>query len=115
ITPYAWRPMEPTDSRYSAEQLRERIASVSPWYHQIELAPGIVTPGVNDSAYTLARLDFPDDLSGKRAIDIGARDGFFSFELERRGAEVLAVDMMPREQTGFAVAADVLGSKVEYV
>ena len=27
-----------------------------------------------------------------RVLDIGARDGFFSFELERRGADVVAID-----------------------
>ena len=74
----------------SDEQVRERIAAVPHWYHQIEVRPGIVTPGINDSAGTLAQLDLPQDCTGLRALDIGARDGFFSFELERRGAQVVA-------------------------
>jgi hypothetical protein len=32
-----------------------------------------------------------------RVVDRGVRDGFFSFELERRGANVLAVDHPPSE------------------
>jgi tRNA (mo5U34)-methyltransferase len=35
----------------------------------------------------------PDDLSGKRALDVGTWDGFWAFELERRGADVVAIDL----------------------
>jgi tRNA (mo5U34)-methyltransferase len=38
-------------------------------------------------------MQIPEDLTGKRVLDIGAYDGFFSFEFERRGAEVLSVDI----------------------
>ncbi len=98
-----------------AGHARERIATVEHWYHRIEVAPGIVTPGINDSPGTLELLALPADCSGLRVLDIGARDGYFSFEAERRGAEVLAMDYMPPEQTGFAVARELLGSNVEYV
>ncbi len=96
-------------------RVRERIASVPHWYHRFELAPGIVTPGVNDCAAVLARMGLPPRLDGVRALDLGTRDGFFAFELERRGADVTAVDYMPRDQTGFAVAAEILGSGVGYL
>lgn len=102
-------------SHASPDRARERIATVEHWYHRIEVAPGIVTPGINDSPGSLALLPLPEDCSGLRVLDIGARDGFFSFEAERRGAEVLAMDYMPAEQTGFAVARELLGSNVEYV
>jgi tRNA (mo5U34)-methyltransferase len=95
--------------------IRDRIASVAHWYHQIEVRPGIVTPGINDSATTLARLDLPERCDGLRALDIGVRDGFFSFELERRGAEVVAIDYMDPAETGFGVARELVGSSVEYV
>jgi tRNA (mo5U34)-methyltransferase len=62
----------------------------------------------------LATLDLPDDLSGKRVLDIGARDGFFSFECERRGAdEVIAIDYLDPSETGFPIARELVGSKVE--
>ncbi|MEJ7797768.1 MAG: DUF1698 domain-containing protein [Solirubrobacteraceae bacterium] len=35
----------------------------------------------------------PQDLAGARALDIGCNAGFYSFELARRGADVLAVDV----------------------
>ncbi|MEZ0389208.1 MAG: class I SAM-dependent methyltransferase, partial [Verrucomicrobium sp.] len=61
-----------------------------------------------------ALFDFPQDCRGMRVLDIGTRDGYFAFECERRGAEVLAVDYFPAEQTGFAIAARLLNSSVEY-
>lgn len=99
--------------RLAPERIHEKIRSVPYWHHEIEVAPGIVTPGASFSSQLLARLRLPDDLSGKRALDIGARDGHFSFELERRGAEVLAVDHVAPDSTGFAVAKELLGSQVE--
>jgi tRNA (mo5U34)-methyltransferase len=93
---------------------RAMIAAYPRWYHRIEVRPGIITPGVNDSPATLQMLRLPADCSGMRALDIGARDGFFSFELERRGADVLAVDYMPAARTGFPIAAQLLGSRVVF-
>ncbi len=63
------------------------------WYHTIELAPGVVTDGLFDHRPYLHRYGLPDDLSGRRVLDAGAQDGFWSFELERRGAEVTALDL----------------------
>lgn len=91
----------------------EQVARVQ-WYHRIEVAPGIVTPGINDSPAALRGLGLPDNLTGRRVLDIGTRDGFFAFECERRGAEVVAVDSVSLETTGFGVAAELLGSRVRY-
>ena len=93
---------------------RAMVAGYTRWYHRIEVRPGIVTPGINDSPFNLRMLELPADCSGMRVLDIGARDGFFSFELERRGADVLAVDYMPAERTGFPIAAQLLGSRVPF-
>jgi tRNA (mo5U34)-methyltransferase len=63
------------------------------WFHQIPLPDGTVTRGVDTSAHRLARMRFPESFAGKRVLDIGAWDGFFSFEAEKRGAaDVLATD-----------------------
>src|SRR6266496_1047254 len=94
--------------------LQEKISSVPFWYHRIELKPGLITPGINDSQAVLKFLELPKDCSGLRVLDIGARDGFFSFELEQRGAEVLAIDYVPPDRTGFMVAKEILGSNVTY-
>ncbi len=97
---------------YSREEIESKIQSVPHWYHQIEIAPGIITPGINDTPACFGLFHFPEDCSGMRVLDLGTRDGYFAFEFERRGAEVLAIDYFPADQTGFAVAADLLGSTV---
>lgn len=97
------------------DEVERRIASVRFWYHRIDVGLGVVTPGINDSASNLALLNLPKNCAGLSVLDIGARDGFFSFEMERRGARVTAVDYMPAEATGFAVASELLGSNVRYI
>jgi tRNA (mo5U34)-methyltransferase len=64
------------------------------WYHSIELEPGVVTPGWFDTREVAAGLPFPP-LDGKRCLDVATADGFWAFEMERRGAsEVLAIDVL---------------------
>lgn len=98
-----------------AAMIRARMSTVPMWYHQIDLGEGVVTPGINRSAEILAWMNIPADCRGLRVLDVGTRDGFFAFEFERRGAAVVAVDYVPRDETGFAVAAELLDSKVPYV
>ncbi len=85
------------------------------WYHSIELPDGSIIPGIQTVEQMRARLaqyPIPQDLTGKRVLDIGAWDGWYSFEMERRGATVLAVDSS-RQETFFQ-AKKLLNSKVEY-
>jgi tRNA (mo5U34)-methyltransferase len=109
--------MSDRDLRSSVEALR--------WYHTIDLGNGIVTKGVDDTPAKLTRLHLPPDLSGKTVLDIGAWDGFFSFEAERRGAaRVVAADYYSWHGTGwgtgqgkagFELARATLASRVEDV
>ncbi|MCI5221385.1 MAG: hypothetical protein D3924_01555 [Candidatus Electrothrix sp. AR4] len=63
------------------------------WFHTIDLGGGRVTDGVYDVRQILDSHNFAASLSGKSVLDVGASDGFYSFDFERRGAEsVLAVD-----------------------
>lgn len=98
-------------------EIRQRIQQHGRWFHEIELAPGIVTPGEDSNRMKLPileRLGLPQDCRGLRVLDIGCSDGYFSFEMERRGAEVMAMDFVPADYTGFEVARTILGSEVEY-
>lgn len=82
----------------TAADPRTAVASVRRWYHCIEVAPGVVTPGLFDLRPIVNRLPWPD-VSGLRCLDVGTSDGFLAFELERRGAgEVVAVDLTGHEQ-----------------
>ena len=106
--------MSPT---LAPDEIRRRIAAHGRWFHEIELAPGVVTPGEDSNRQKLPVLDalgLPRDARGLRVLDVGCSDGYFAFEMERRGAEVVAVDFVPEGATGFAVAREILGSRVEY-
>jgi tRNA (mo5U34)-methyltransferase len=121
----------------SGAELRARIAA-NRWYHSIELAPGVLTPGHFDTRAASAIVPLPADLTGRRCLDVGTYDGFWAFEMERRGAgEVVAVDVLEpdrwdwpadssadarsalggpkRQSDGFELASEVLRSRVERV
>lgn len=74
-------------------ELQARIAAI-PWFHSIDLGD-VTTRGRKSPtqlAHELERLRLPD-LKNRSVLDIGAFDGFFSFESERRGARrVVALD-----------------------
>jgi tRNA (mo5U34)-methyltransferase len=98
-------------------EIRRLIAEHGRWWHEIEVAPGIVTPGDDSNRMKLPILDelgFPSSMQGLRALDIGCSDGYFSFEMERRGAQVVAIDFVPETYTGFATVRQILASNVEY-
>jgi tRNA (mo5U34)-methyltransferase len=75
--------------------LQSRVAAL-PWHHSIDLGGGVVTSGNKSAALCNreAALIFDRvDLRGRSVLDIGAWNGFFSFEAKRRGASrVLATD-----------------------
>jgi len=122
-------------SNGSTGDLAQRIAQHW-WYHSIELPDGTVTPGIYDHRPLVPRYGLPSGLAGKRALDVATFDGFWAFELERRGAQVVALDIgaaseldMPpqvkeallaegldrKSGDGFRVAHEALGSRVERV
>jgi tRNA (mo5U34)-methyltransferase len=75
------------------QSLAERVAGAA-WYHTMRLPGGVVTPGNFDTLAELESVPFPRRLDGKRCLDVGTADGFWAFEMERRGArEVVAVDL----------------------
>src|SRR5262249_6084283 len=87
------------------EDKLERI-NARPWYDSIEIEQGLVTPGAHplpELHHALERVKLPPRLDGLSVLDIGAWDGFFSFEAERRGAKrVVAYDLTPEDYFGFS-------------
>lgn len=132
-------------STYDIATLRAKIATVNVWYHAIEVAPGLVTPGLYDMRPFLEVYQFPSDLSSKSVLDVGASNGFFTFQFEKLGAKHLVAtnlgsyldhdypqwykDALTRSRTreelaaatwhestgGFEVARECLGSKAQHV
>jgi tRNA (mo5U34)-methyltransferase len=81
-------------SSTEAASLRDRVAAID-WYHTLELPGGIVTPGWLDHRRVLSKVPLPATLSGDRCLDVGTFNGFWAFEMERRGAaEVVAIDVL---------------------
>lgn len=75
-----------------SDSLKKEVKKIR-WWHTMDLGNGVITPGMVDPQENLDKYGIPTDLSGKTVLDIGAWDGFFSYEAERRGAKkVLATD-----------------------
>jgi tRNA (mo5U34)-methyltransferase len=102
------------------DELEARAKAIR-WFHSIDLGDGVVTTGIDATqAERLSGLQLPTALAGKSVLDIGAWDGFFSFECERRGASrVLATDFYSWHgsgwgtKAGFTLAREARSSKVE--
>jgi tRNA (mo5U34)-methyltransferase len=92
-------------------EIQRQVDSVN-WFHRYEIVPGIFSPGTSDMTRRGDYFPLPVDLRGKRVLDIGASDGYFSFLAEARGAEVVAIDAWPRQ--GFFLAHKLRDSKVEF-
>jgi tRNA (mo5U34)-methyltransferase len=61
------------------DDLARRVAATR-WYHVLDLGSGVTTPGVYDAAAVVDRMGIPERLDGRSVLDIGAWDGFWSFE-----------------------------------
>ena len=85
----------PSTKTHSKTQLEEMAESAGFWWHSIDLGQGVITDGIKTRealAHEVESLQLPD-LKDKTVLDIGAYDGFFSFEAERRAAKrVVALD-----------------------
>jgi len=135
ITSFPATPPRPEDLDPEALALIQRVAPID-WYHSIDLGHGVVTPGFVDHRDQLPLYQIPESLAGLRCLDIGTFDGFFAFEMERRGAaEVVATDiaqgidcdlpkaLLPEARKanekkemgkGFRLAREILGSSVRH-
>lgn len=98
------------------DAIQKKLGKVK-WFLSFEIIPGVVSPGLfpfHASDYA-DRLGIPKVLDGMRALDIGTWDGAMAFELEKRGAEVVATDIQYPGKTGFNIAKRLSGSRIQYV
>jgi tRNA (mo5U34)-methyltransferase len=112
----------PNSPKYpDAASIRERIRGFH-WAHPVDLGHGVIT---RPQWYIQRRynrrkrlIQIPEDLRGWSVLDIGAWDGYFSWECEKRGADrILAIDTYAWDHysmDSFLAAREILNSKVEY-
>jgi tRNA (mo5U34)-methyltransferase len=120
--------MAEMSSSLTIDDFRTRFEDLRSHFHSpFDFGNGLVTrpPHVARRFRRRMRLlRIPDDLTGKTVLDIGAWDGYFAFEFERRGAKrVLAIDSyawtprpegFPRGLECFLLAREFLNSKVDH-
>jgi tRNA (mo5U34)-methyltransferase len=106
------------------EDLLDGIHRLDPWFHCIELAPGVLTKTESVAGepadhpretWDIIRDCLPADLSGKSVLDVGCNAGFYSVEAKRRNAShVVGVDAMRREIMQADFVRRALGLDIEF-
>ena len=101
--------------------LREAVAALGPWFHNIDLGGGVMTapehflgdyPAVKWRRFS---DEIPADLSGRTVLDIGCNAGFHSLQMKARGAaRVLGIDADLDYLRQARFAADTIGVEIEF-
>jgi tRNA (mo5U34)-methyltransferase len=113
---------ENIDDRAETLALRNRIGSLGPWFHNIDLggvetAPDHFLGDYPRSKFVRFASALPADLTGKTVLDIGCNAGFYSIEMKRRGAvRVVGIDSDDRYLAQARLASGELGlGGVEFI
>ena len=84
--------------RRPTDPVAREIKRLAPWFHNLHLPSGHET-APDHPLGDFPRVKWwelesalPRDLAGWRVLDVGCNAGFYSFELAKRGAEVLGID-----------------------
>lgn len=104
----------------STEQIRQRVAELGEWFHNLNLG-GVQTapdhflgdyPQIKWRQFSSA---IPEDLRGKSVLDIGCNAGFYSIQMKRRGADrVVAIDTDEKYLAQARFAAKVSNAEIEF-
>ncbi len=80
------------------------------WYHKIDLGE---TPGVYRMSDYLDKYHLPKDMTSMKVLDLASAEGYFSFEMEKRGANVIAVELYDEPIKHFNLVKQYFGYKTE--
>jgi len=97
------------------DAVRAEMNEFRDWYHKIDLGNGLITPGRDyESIWQVCRATMDRvNFAGKRVLDVGACDGLWAFEAERRGAAlVVATDLFDYALERFLFCKRILRSKI---
>lgn len=101
-----------TDISTVRSSTERELAALGPWFHNLHLPDGTQTaPNHRLGDFPAVKWReieslLPEDLTGMTALDVGCNAGFYSFELAKRGADVLGIDMEERYLKQAEWAAD---------
>ena len=112
----------PTEDTADKQKLKAKIELLKPWFHNLHLpgkiqtAPDHYFGDFPKFKWDQVKNSIPKNLEGMTALDIGCNAGFYSFELAKRGANVLGIDLDPHYLKQAKWAARILGleSKVKF-
>jgi tRNA (mo5U34)-methyltransferase len=106
--------------RLSADEIRDRVKALGPWFHNLDLDGVPTAPEHFLGDYPAVKWQrFGDaialDLTDRSVLDIGCNAGFYSIEMKRRGAKrVLGIDFDEDYITQARFAAEVKGLEIEF-
>lgn len=81
------------------DPIQDDIQRLGPWFHNLHLPKGVQTCPEHflgdfpSFKWRALAPHLPTDLGGWTVLDIGCNAGFYTFELAKRGAHVLGIDV----------------------
>jgi tRNA (mo5U34)-methyltransferase len=94
---------------------RELVASMRGCLQAFEVFPGVRLPGAYDPGGIWSKLRLAGECAGKRVLEIGPAEGYFTKQLASSGADVTALDYRSKAGTGFWVMERLSGRSFSYV
>lgn len=107
-------------SRSSDPRLKQRIAELGPWFHNlriggVETAPDHFLGDYPRFKWEGFRHVIPNDLEGCSVLDVGCNAGFYALEMKRRNAgRVVGIDSDPHYLRQARFAAEHAGLDIEF-
>ena len=107
-------------SNLTTDEIRSRIETLGPWFHNMDLCGVETAPGHFLGDYPALKWRrfshvIPRDLTGRTVLDIGCNAGFYSIEMKRRGAaRVLGIDNHDEYLAQARFAGEISGLEVEF-
>src|ERR1051326_1488208 len=108
------------ETSLNPDQIRERVAGLGQWFHNLNLRGVQTAPDHFLGDYPQIKWRnfadaIPSDLRGKTVLDIGCNAGFYSIEMKRRGADrVVAIDSDPAYLAQARFAAEICEAELEF-
>src|SRR5262244_1882215 len=91
------------------KEIALKLIEGKPWHQDFEIIAGVRTNGTYNPLNLWNELRLPRDMSGLSLADVGASNGYFSFEAHKRGARVVASDFRHKDNSGFGLAQHING------